>query len=170
MELAACSHAVSDPVNGERHNFEEDMFVNLHNEHMDAGSVDKVDSEVHINSDTIELQHERQSILKKLSFIRQQAALSSQDPVDPCSDQCVPEDKPVNANFSCDTFGATLEDKITSEERHGDYAEVSTLFIQSAFFHYLISSDNPIPNLTTIVPLCYFVFTFSCSCDRSSPI
>ena len=173
MELAACSHAVSDPVNGEIHNFEEDMFVNLHNEHMDAGSVDKVDSEVHINSDTIELQHERQTILKKLkelSFIRQQAALSSQDQVDPCSDQCVPEDKPVNANFSCDTFGATLEDKITSEEHHGDYAEVSTLFIQSAFFHYLISSDNPIPNLTTIVPLCYFVFTFSCSCDRSSPI
>jgi hypothetical protein len=132
MELAEWSHAVVDPVNGERHNFEEDMPVNLYNEHTGAGTVDKIENEVHNNPDGVELQPERQTILKKLKelfFIRQQAALSSQDPVDSCLDQCVPEGKPVNANFSCDPFGATVDDKISFEERHGDYAEVSMLFI-----------------------------------------
>jgi hypothetical protein len=108
------------------------MPVNLYNEHTGAGTVDKIENEVHNNPDGVELQPERQTILKKLKelfFIRQQAALSSQDPVDSCSDQCVPEGKPVNANFSCDPFGATVDDKISFEERHGDYAEVSMLFI-----------------------------------------
>jgi hypothetical protein len=49
----------------------------------------------------VELQPERHTVLKKLKelfFIRQQASLSSQDPVDSCSDQCVPEGKPFSTN------------------------------------------------------------------------
>ncbi|CAN6349813.1 unnamed protein product [Urochloa humidicola] len=135
MELAEWSHAVIDPVNSERHNFEEDMLLNLHNEHTGACSVDKVESEVHNNQDGIELQPERQTILKKLKelfFIRQQAALSSQDPVDSYSDQCVPEGKPVNVNLSCDPFGATVEDKISSEDCHGDHAELRQIIADLA--------------------------------------
>ncbi|CAN6336402.1 unnamed protein product [Urochloa humidicola] len=135
MELAEWSHAVIDPVNSERHNFEEDMLLNLHNEHTGACSFDKVESEVHNNPDGVELQPERQTILKKLKelfFIRQQAALSSQDPVDSYSDQCVPEGKPVNVNLSCDPFGATVEDKISSEDCHGDHAELRQIIADLA--------------------------------------
>lgn len=137
MELAEWSHAVIDPVNGETHTFDADTLVNLHNEHTDAGTVDKIESDVHNNPDGVELQPERQTILKKLKelfSIRQQVALSNHDAVESCSDQCVPEGKPVNANFSCDPLVSTVEDKISPEERHRDYAEVSTLFIQFTFF------------------------------------
>nr|CAB3460348.1 unnamed protein product [Digitaria exilis] len=127
MELAEWSHAVIDPVNGETHTFDADTLVNLHNEHTDAGTVDKIESDVHNNPDGVELQPERQTILKKLKelfSIRQQVALSNHDAVESCSDQCVPEGKPVNANFSCDPLVSTVEDKISPEERHRDYAEL----------------------------------------------
>lgn len=139
MELAEWSHAVIDPVNGERHTFDADTLVNLHYEHTGAGTVEKIESDVHNSPDGIELQPERQTILKKLKelfFIRQQAELSNPDPVESCSDRCVSEGKPVNANVSCAPFVATVQDKISPEECHGDYAEVSTLFIRFSFFHY----------------------------------
>ncbi|KAF8642832.1 hypothetical protein HU200_067045 [Digitaria exilis] len=127
MELAEWSHAVIDPVNGETHTFDADTLVNLHNEHTGAGTVDKIESDVHNNPDGVELQPERQTILEKLKelfSIRQQVALSNHDAVESCSDQCVPEGKPVNANFSCDPLVSTVEDKISPEERHRDYAEL----------------------------------------------
>ncbi|XP_062232454.1 uncharacterized protein LOC133929685 [Phragmites australis] len=127
MELAECSHPVANPVNRERHNFEKDMLVNSHNEHIGAVSVDKIESEAHNNPGSIELQPERQTILKKLKdlcFLRQQAALSSQDCVDSSSDECVPEETQVKSNLSCDQFGATVEDSTPFEQYHGDYTEL----------------------------------------------
>jgi hypothetical protein len=64
--LLSIHYVVVDQVNGERHNFEKDKPVNLHNEYTGGDIVDKIENEVHNNLDGIELQPERQTILKKL--------------------------------------------------------------------------------------------------------
>ncbi|XP_062180802.1 uncharacterized protein LOC133885158 [Phragmites australis] len=121
MELVECNHPVVNPVNGERDTFEASMLVNSHN--TDAVDVDEIESEVHNNPGDVGIQPERLTILKRLkelSLIRQQAELSSQDCADSSSDQCVPEETQVNANLSCDPFGATMENKTVFKECLGN--------------------------------------------------
>ncbi|KAJ1261904.1 hypothetical protein BS78_09G064700 [Paspalum vaginatum] len=115
-----------NPVNEEK----QTVLVNLHNEHEGAVSVDRIENEVHNSpggAGAAGLQPERQTILKRLKelfSIRQQEGFSSQDCVDSSSDQCVPDGTQVNANLSCDPFGATVDDKASFEEPHGDFTEL----------------------------------------------
>ncbi|KAL6607776.1 hypothetical protein ACP70R_040839 [Stipagrostis hirtigluma subsp. patula] len=121
LELVECNRPVVNPVNGERDTIDESMLVNSCNNHTGAVNVNEIESEVHNNLDGAGLQPDKMTILKKLkelSFLRQQAALSSQHCVDSSSDQCVPEETQVNANLSCDPFAATLEDKTSFEQCH----------------------------------------------------
>ncbi|KAL6897919.1 hypothetical protein ACP4OV_006878 [Aristida adscensionis] len=137
MELVECNLPVVNPVNGERETFGESVLVTSNNEHAGDVSVDEIESEVHNNPDGARLEPERMTILKKLkelSSLRQQAALSFQDCVDSISDQCVPEETQVNANLSCDTFGATLKDKTPFEDcnRNAELLQVIADLIKRA--------------------------------------
>ncbi|TVU17399.1 hypothetical protein EJB05_33434, partial [Eragrostis curvula] len=124
-----CNHPPVNPVSGERDTFDESMLVNLHNEHTGAASVDVIESAVHNSPGGEGLTPEKLTVLNKLKelcSLRQQSTLPSQDCADSTSDQCVPEETQVNANLCCDPFGATMEDKTSFQERHGN-ADASEL-------------------------------------------
>jgi len=169
IELAEHGDPAVNPVNEEKHT----GLVNLHNEHEGAVSVDRIENEVHNSpggAGAAGLQPERQIILKKLKELfstRQQEAFSSQECVDSSSDHCVPDGTQVNANLSCDPFGATVDDKASFEEPHGDFTEVSMLF--SLFTFFLSIHRLLLPYVFvfcgTVVPLILFLI-FLCSCDK----
>ena len=156
LELTECNHPVVNPMNGERIIADESMLLNSHNEHNGAVEVDEIEIEAHNNpGGVVGLQPERQIVLEKLkelSSLRQQAAISSQDCTDSGSNQCVPDENQTNPNLSCGPFDATMEDKTSFDECHGN-AEVTIvpfvsllLFQYSVLFHKsaLHNSYNPL--------------------------
>ncbi|KAJ1261907.1 hypothetical protein BS78_09G064900 [Paspalum vaginatum] len=119
-EHVECNHPVG---NGERIIMDESMLLNSHNEHNGSVDVEEMETEVHSNPSGVGLQPERRTILEKLkelSFLRQQAAMSSLDCADSSSNQCVPDLTQINANFSADPFDATMEDKTSADECIGN--------------------------------------------------
>lgn len=129
VELVECNHPDVSLVNGERVTIDESMLLNSLNGHNGIVDVDEIESEVHNSPSGVGLQPERQTILEKLkelSSLRQQFAISSQGCADSSSDQCVPDETQINPNLSCDPFDATMEDKTSSDECHGN-AEVTII-------------------------------------------
>jgi hypothetical protein len=127
MDPAECNLPASNTVNGERDSFDESLLENSHNEHTSAANVDEIESAVHGSPVGEGSNPERLTILNKLKelcSLRQQLTLSSQECADYASNECVPEEMQVNANLCRDPFGATMEDKTSFEECHGN-AEVS---------------------------------------------
>ncbi|TVU25145.1 hypothetical protein EJB05_27627 [Eragrostis curvula] len=129
MEHVECNHPAVNLVSGERGTFDESMLVNSHNEHTGAANVNVIENAVHNSPGGEGLTPEKLTVLNKLKelcFLRQQSTLPSQDCVDSTSDQCAPEETQVNANLCCDPFGATMEDKSSFQEWHGN-ADASEL-------------------------------------------
>ncbi|TVU03057.1 hypothetical protein EJB05_51385 [Eragrostis curvula] len=129
MEHVECNHPAVNLVSGERCTFDESMLVNSHNEHTGAANVNVIENAVHNSPGGEGLTPEKLTVLNKLKelcFLRQQSTLPSQDCVDSTSDQCAPEETQVNANLCCDPFGATMEDKSSFQEWHGN-ADASEL-------------------------------------------
>ncbi|KXG21408.1 uncharacterized protein LOC8071219 isoform X1 [Sorghum bicolor] len=156
LELTECNHPVVNPVNGERIITDGSMLLNSHN---GAVEVDEIEIEVQNNpGGGVGIQPERQTVLEKLkelSSLRQQAAISSQDCTDSGSDQCVPDENQTNPNLSCGLFDATMEDKTSFDECHGN-AEVMQIITHlqmrtEALEKKLIGSDREILSLREVV-------------------
>lgn len=123
MEFVECDLPAVNTASGEGDTFDESMFGNSNNEHTGAANVGEIESTVHGSPGGERLNPERMTILhklKELCSLRQQSTLSSQECVVYTSDQCVPEETMVNADVSYDPFEATMEDKTSFQECHGN--------------------------------------------------
>ncbi|TVU25142.1 hypothetical protein EJB05_27624 [Eragrostis curvula] len=123
MQHVECNHPAVNPLSGEKGTMYESMLVTSHNEHTGAANVDVIESAVHNSPGGEGLTPEKLTVLNKLKemcSLQQQSTLPSQDCVDSTSDQCVPEETQVNANLCCDPFDATIEDKTSFQEWHGN--------------------------------------------------
>jgi len=156
LELTECNHPVVNPVNGERIITDGSMLLNSHN---GAVEVDEIEIEVQNNpGGGVGIQPERKTVLEKrkeLSSLRQQTTISSQDCTDSGSDQCVPDENQTNPNLSCGLFDATMEDKTSFDECHGN-AEVMQIITHlqmrtEALEKKLIGSDREILSLREVV-------------------